>query len=100
MNLDSGFGSRDLCQLYIGAGFGFLYELEQYAAAQVVAALQRGDELAFNPDELRLDEDQHAGAANGFVKEPGITILKGLAGLALLNEIYRLRMHVILTPCV
>jgi hypothetical protein len=29
--------------------------LEQYAAVQVIAALQRGDELAFNPDVLRLD---------------------------------------------
>jgi len=37
-------------QLDVGAGFGFLDELEQDAATQVVAALQRGDELAFNPD--------------------------------------------------
>jgi hypothetical protein len=43
-----------LCQLDIGAGFGFLDELEQYAAAQVVVAFQRNDELAFNPDLLCL----------------------------------------------
>jgi len=55
--------------------------LEQYAATQVVAALQRGDELAFNPDVLRLDKDEHAGTAHGFVEEPGVAVLEDLSGL-------------------
>ena len=71
----------DLCQLDIGAGFGFLDELEQYAAGQVVAAFQRGDELSFNPDVLRFDEYQHAGSAHGFVKKPGVAVLEDLSGL-------------------
>jgi len=68
----------DLCQLDIGAGFGFLDELEQYAAAQVVAAFQRGDELSFNPDVLWLDKYQHTGAAQGFIEKPGVAVLKDL----------------------
>ena len=74
-------GSDGLYQLDIGAGFCFFDELEQYAAAQVIAALQRGDELAFNPDVLRLDEDEHAGTAHGFVQKPGVTVLEDLSSL-------------------
>ena len=79
-----------LRQLDIGAGFGFLDELEEYAVAQVVAALERGNELSFNPDVLRFDENEHARFAHGFVKKPGIAVLKDLPPTTRAVKILRL----------
>jgi hypothetical protein len=74
-------GGNDLRQLNVGAGFGFLDELEQYAAAQVIAALRQGDEIALNPDVLRFDKDEHPGTTCSLLKEPGTAVLKDLACL-------------------
>ena len=59
--------------------------MQKYIAAQVVAALQRGDEFAFNPDVLRFDKDEHAGIAHGFIEKPGVAVTEDLPRLLYIN---------------